>query len=316
MIVDRIMHIKHLPEPGGDIVATASYEAAGGAMNSLLAAARDGMETIYCGLVGSGSNANIISEALTQAGITTYFPTVADEDNGYCVALIDEHAERTFITSVGVEGRFSITHLKEIKILAGDFVYVSGYSLATPENAEGLATWLPRIPPSATVFVDPSPLVAELPFSIYAPLLARCDILSANEREAAAIIAAHRKNNQHSAADEYPNAAVTLSSLLPQGSWAIIRNGSKPTQLCKNDGMPKQAQSIPTYPQHAVDTNGCGDVHAGVLLSSLSSGLDMEEAVKRANAAAAIKATRSGPDSAPTHEEIDMFVQKNMHNQA
>ena len=56
----------------------------------------------------------------------------------------------------------------------GDVVYLSGYGL-------------PRISPlpsAAQVFVDPGPLAAQIPADLLDPVLARCDWLSCNQREA------------------------------------------------------------------------------------------------------------------------------------
>ena len=58
---------------------------------------------------------------------------------------------------------------------------------------------------------------------------------------------------------------------------------------------------------NAVDTVGAGDTFAGVLAARLSEGnISLEEAVKIANKAAALKVSRLGGQAAiPTREEID-----------
>lgn len=305
VIVDQVLRIAKMPEPGGDIVATGSFTVAGGAMNSLLAAVRDGMDVLYCGLVGTGMNAAVIARALEEAGVRVNYERLP-ADNGFCVALVEDSAERTFITSIGVEGDFGIEHLDAIDFRPGDFVYVSGYSLATAKNADGLARWLPGLPPSVTVFVDPSPLVADLPFDLFAPVLVRCDILSANEREAAVIL---ERFGVLGAGFDHDDVARELAAALPEGAWAVVRNGAEATRVSRNDGRGK-VTAVPTFPCEPVDTNGCGDVHAGVLLSALDRGLDMMSAVERANAAAALKAGRSGPNTAPTSAEIDTFLRE------
>jgi sugar/nucleoside kinase (ribokinase family) len=65
---------------------------------------------------------------------------------------------------------------------------------------------------------------------------------------------------------------------------------------------------LPGYPQEAVDTNGAGDTHTGVLVACRASGADWETAARRANAAGAIKVTRRGPATAPTAAEIDTLL--------
>src|SRR5699024_11630290 len=66
--------------------------------------------------------------------------------------------------------------------------------------------------------------------------------------------------------------------------------------------------TIPAFPRTAVDTNGAGDTHTGVLLAERALGADWESAATRANAAAAIAVTRRGPQSTPTRAEVDGFL--------
>ena len=65
---------------------------------------------------------------------------------------------------------------------------------------------------------------------------------------------------------------------------------------------------LPGFPQEAVDTNGAGDTHTGVLVACRAAGADWATAARRANAAGAIKVTRRGPATAPSAAEIDDFL--------
>src|SRR2546429_497480 len=58
----------------------------------------------------------------------------------------------------------------------------------------------------------------------------------------------------------------------------------------------------------AVDTTGAGDAHSGVFLAGLAAGLTVGEAVRRANAAAALTITRAGAATSPTRAELDRFL--------
>lgn len=58
----------------------------------------------------------------------------------------------------------------------------------------------------------------------------------------------------------------------------------------------------------AVDTNGAGDCHAGVLCALLCEGVPLEEAVRCANAASALSVTRSGPATCPDRKEVERFL--------
>ena len=59
---------------------------------------------------------------------------------------------------------------------------------------------------------------------------------------------------------------------------------------------------------NAVDTTGAGDAHAGVFLAALAGGLPPAAAAARANAAAALSTTRTGPATAPDRDELEQFL--------
>ena len=84
-------------------------------------------------------------------------------------------------------------------------------------------------------------------------------------------------------------------------STLIVRVGKDGAWLALPD---MDAELIPGYPVHAIDTNGAGDCHAGVLCAELSRGMVLHEAVRTANAAASIAVTRRGPATCPTRKEV------------
>ena len=65
---------------------------------------------------------------------------------------------------------------------------------------------------------------------------------------------------------------------------------------------------LPIARERVLDTNGAGDTHTGALLAEVAAGTPWVEGCRRANAAAAIKVTRRGPESAPTAAEVDAFL--------
>ncbi|MGK5740088.1 PfkB family carbohydrate kinase [Micromonospora sp. URMC 103] len=293
VVVDVVMYLPHLPEVGGDVLASGSRITAGGGLNVMVSAARQGLPVAYAGMHGTGPFADLAREHLAQAGIDLVQPALPEIDTGFSVALVDPEGERTFATSVGAEARLGPADLARVDLRPGDVVYVSGYSLAYPSNGPALAAWLPTVPPEVTVVVDPGPLVAEIPASVLTAARERADWWSCNEREARLLT--DRSDPEAAAVTlaERTGRVGVLVRVGPQG--AVLATGGRSLR-------------VPAFPVTVVDTNGAGDAHVGAFVAALVAGLDPVRAVRRANAAAALAVTRRGPATAPTAAEVDELL--------
>ena len=87
-----------------------------------------------------------------------------------------------------------------------------------------------------------------------------------------------------------------------------MRPKSIPSPSSCSDRCVPGASVVPGFAVQAVDSNGAGDAHAGVLLAGLSRGLGLYEAALRANAAAALAVTERGPATAPIRSRTDALV--------
>ena len=295
VIVDLVLQVEALPEPGGDTLANGSTVSAGGGYNVMLAARRDGLEVVFAGLSGTGPFGEVVRSALGRAGIDAVQPGLAGRDNGYCVVLVDPSAERTFVTAMG-QDQLGADELRRVPVTGKDLVYVSGYSLTHPVTTQALPPWLESLPPSARVLTDPSPLIGELDPDAWARVLVRTDVLTANRREAQIMTGL---------TDPGESAAALLSRIRP-GGFVVVRVGAAGCWLASADrSSPIQ---VAGFQVPALDSTGAGDTHAGVLAAALSRGFSPVAAAGRANAAAALSVTRAGPATAPTSAEIDRLL--------
>lgn len=294
VIVDIVMRIGALPEPGGDVIADGSEITAGGGLNTMVAARRDGMDVVFAGQYGTGPFGDVVRQALEESGVTVVQPGLPDVDSGYCVALVDATTERTFVTSVGAEGQLTRADLDRVTLRADDVVFVSGYGLAHAVNGAAIADWLGTVPSSVRVVFDPSPLVDTLPAAVLAAVSARSDVVSANSREARLLSPTSATLAEAAAAIAAAARGTALVRDGADGCW-VVESGSEPVL-------------VPGFPVVAVDTNGAGDAHDGVLAAALGRGASLQDAVRRANAAAALAVTRTGPATAPTADETDALL--------
>jgi sugar/nucleoside kinase (ribokinase family) len=293
-IVDLLMEVPSLPERGGDLLATSSGVAVGGGYNVMAAAARQGLPVRYAGGHGTGPWGDLVRSALTREKIEILRPRDPRADTGFDVALVEPGGERTFVTSLGAESLPAPDGWDAIPAGPGDVVYVSGYGLAAPGSGPALSAWASRLPAGVTLFVDPGPLVADVPPGILDPVARRTDWWSANQREAALA----------TGADDPAEAARRLQRLMPQAS-VMVRAGAAGCVLAAASG---ELTLIPAPRVDAVDTTGAGDAHAGVFLAALAARLPPDQAAARANAAAALSTTRPGPATAPGRDELDAFL--------
>ena len=104
--------------------------------------------------------------------------------------------------------------------------------------------------------------------------------------------------------DAIADALEQLAQWLSDDALIVVRDGPQGCWIRKGDNT----QHVRGFPVTAIDTNGAGDAHAGVLLAGLAAGLSAEQAALRANAAAAIAVTRWGPATAPKADEVDELI--------
>jgi len=296
VVIDLTLRIEAIPEPGGDVFADESSMAVGGGFNVLAAARRMGVETLYAGPLGEGPFAEAAREALETIGVDHIGP-VAPGDQGYCVAMTDARAERTFISTCGAETRGPADAFDHLEVSGDDVVYLSGYSLADDASStalERLAGRLIEARAGCTALFDVSPMVDSIPMSALERIGGLAPIWSLNEREAGLL--AGRLGLRVEIGDHGAVCEMLASRL----GIVLVRVGARGSWFSDGDG----ACHTPSIPVTPVDTNGAGDAHSGVLAAALARGVDLTTALRWANVAGALATTRFGPATCPSEAEI------------
>ena len=300
VVIDLTLRSEAIPEPGGDVFADESAMAVGGGFNVLAAARRLSVETLYAGPLGAGPFAEAARQALKEIGVDHIGP-LAPGDQGYCVAMTDARAERTFISTCGAETRGPVDAFDHLEVAGDDVVCLSGYSLADEASRtalERLAGRLTEARTGCTALFDVSPMVGSVPMSSLERLGALGPIWSLNEREAGLL--ADRLGLRVEAGD-HAGVCEALSGRL---GTVLVRAGEQGSWF-SDGGETAHTPSIPVTP---VDTNGAGDAHSGVLAAALARGVDLPTALRWANVAGALTTTRFGPATCPSEGEIRALV--------
>lgn len=317
VVIDLTLRIEALPEPGGDVFADEAGMGLGGGYNVLVAARRLGVETLFAGTLGRGPFSQAADAGLAAIG-AVHVGARVDGDLGYCVAMTDARAERTFVSAAGAETRDPLDAFDRLEVGAEDVVYVSGYSLAHAANTAALERLVRRLVGSAgrtgdgggnggrsggggaaggrpgAVLFDVSPMVGTAPMESLEMVGALDPIWSLNEREAG--ILAARLGLDAPDGDR----AATAEALARQLGPVLVRAGASGSWFASDDGLIR----TPSVLVKPVDTNGAGDAHSGVLAAALARGVALPVALRWANVAGALSTTRRGPATCPTEKEI------------
>jgi sugar/nucleoside kinase (ribokinase family) len=305
VVVDVVLNVTGIPERGGDVLASSTEVTPGGGFNVMAAAVAQGLAVAYAGGYGSGPFAALALAALARARIEVLLRPKRGLDTGFVVTIVDAGGERTFLTSRGAEATLTAQDLRGVRAGPRDAVYLSGYGLLHPSNARGIVDWLGRLGEPNVVFLDPGPLVGDVPGDVLDRVMRRADWLTCNAREAARLTGL---------AD--PRAAArALAAGAPDGGppsfrgrgGVVVRTGAAGC-LVGLAGAGQAPVHVPGFRVPVVDTNGAGDIHTGTFIAALARGTDAREAARTANAAAAISVTRPGPAAAPTEAELARWL--------
>ena len=305
ILVDLAVRGEALPAPGGDVWAIDEGMHVGGGFNALVAARRMGAEAISLSPIGDGPYSSLIQAALEREGITDLGPRVTGTDNGFCIAFTDRTGERTFISTKGTETMAPASAWADFVRMMhpGDVLYIDGYLMDHPANREAAEAALRVLPAGVRVLLDVSPVIG-----IPEGLPSDGVIVSMNHREAQEI--AHQRG-EVSARDRCRRpreAARAMLTVLDRP--VLVRAGAEGAYVAwppeaAPDTLDEGTTHIPTPLVEAIDTNGAGDAHSGVLAASLARGIPVERALLLANCAGALSTTAVGPASCPTREQIE-----------
>lgn len=296
VIIDLVMAVDKLPQAGGDVLAQSASFEAGGGFNVMAAAQRNGLPVVYLGRHGTGRFGDLARDAMNAEGIRIGITERAERDTGLCVAITDASAERSFVSYIGAEGELSAEDLASVPAEAGDYVYVSGYSLLHVGKAQPLVDWVLTLPEAVRVVFDPGPLVDSPDAPLMQALLPRIDVWTSNSVEALKI----------TGATDIAEALDRLVGYLPREVLMVVRDGPQGCWISQGS----ERRHVPGFKVDAVDSNGAGDAHAGVFVAGLAQGLSAFDAARRANAAAALAVTRWGPATSPGTAEVDELISK------
>ena len=251
-IVDIIMKIPKLPKGGEDVLCTERKVTVGGCAYNVANILRGfNVEHDLFVPIGSGMYADIIRKRLSEDG---YDVLISDSemDNGYCLCLVEDDGERTFITIKGIEGLHKKEWFNSLNMSEYENIYVAGYQVCEDKD-DIIANWLIE-QKDKNIFFAPGPVINDIDKNTMKKIFSTNPILHLNEKEAL----------DFTKKDNVEESILSLYELTK--NIVFITVGERGTVLY--DGQ--EIVHIKGERVNVVDTIGAGDSHIGAIISAYS----------------------------------------------
>jgi ribokinase len=298
--MDVVNRVERHPLPGETVSGLeTAYIPGGKGANQAVAAARAGAQVLMIGAVGQDPFGGPLVEALGQAGVDTAGVLEKEGTSGMAFITVDAHGENNIILSSGANGRLGVEDMEAG--LIGAAVRYGGMGLGgvllqneIPWETTSAAIRRARTL-GATVYLNPAPAR-----KVEDEVLAFVDVLVVNETEAAAISGMK--------VDSRENAEAAAEWLLGRGvREVIVTLGAAGVVYASKEG---ERVSVPAFRVESVDTTAAGDTFIGAYAAARDRGDSVQDALRWANAAAAIAVTRPGAQSSiPSANEVDQWLE-------
>jgi ribokinase len=292
---DMIIRLGRIPRPGETILGGKFLTAAGGkGANQAVGAARAGGKVAFIARLGKDIFGDQAIAGLRRDGIDVRrVLRDANAPSGVALIFVAEDGENSIAVASGANAKLSSADVRQ----AGTLIRSASLlvvQLETPLAAVRAAAEL-AVRAGVPVILNPAPARA-LPDS----LLKLISIITPNETEAELLTGIK-------VTDEAAAAKASRALLLRGARAVILTLGARGAFLA--DG--KSQQLVPGFRVKALDTTAAGDIFNGALAVALAEGEELPDAVRFANAAAALSVARLGAQpSAPTRREIERLLKR------
>jgi ribokinase len=293
--VDLLMKMPRLPKVGETVTDCHFAQVLGGkGANQAVGAARAGGDVAFVACVGDDGYGGQVIASLREDGIDTRFvsrePGVA---SGTALIMVGGEGQNYLAVAPGANYRLTPAHVDRAReAIEGASIVISQCEIL-PETLDRAIALGAELGKPVMLNLAPARPVS-------AVSLARLAYLSVNETEAEFLtgLTVASESDVHSAA----------AALLAKGPETVVLTlGARGAYVAGADG----SALVPGFAVEAVDTTAAGDVHCGALAVALVEGRPLLEAVRFANAAAALSVTRLGAQpSAPSRTDIEALLSK------
>ena len=288
---DLVVRAPHFPQPGETISGGDLQIIPGGkGANQAVAAAKQGASVAMLGRVGNDSFGPFLLDSLKSNSVDITHVHADDSATGTAIIVVDANGQNSIVLSAGANGKVSPLDVNNASSLLRPSLILLQLEIPTPTVLHA-AKYAKQN--GIRVILNPAPAK-----SLPDELISLIDFIIPNETELSLLTGLEVK--------DISSAEQAAKILLNRGAKnVIVTLGSKGALLVSGD----QTIQINAYKVDVVDTTAAGDAFIGGFASALLRGIEIEAAVKYANACGALATTKFGAQpSLPTKEETERFI--------
>ncbi len=286
-VLDLVFQVDALPTAAGKHRAAQRLEVGGGvAANAAVTISRLGGRARFIGCLGKDETGDRIIAGLKREGVdTARVRRVPGQESPLSAVLVDGTGERLIVNHAGPDLFTAPPAVKPPELDGADAVLVD---MRWPNGAEAAlagaaATGIPGI-----LDCDHDPTGTEA-------------LLAAASHIVFALPTLRAYTGMKSPAD----ALLAVGDVTD--AWVAVTDGAAGVHWREGDDI----LHLPAFPIAAVDTLGAGDVFHGAFALAMAEQAGIEQALRLASAAAALKCMRFGGRAGiPTRTEVESFLKE------
>ena len=277
--LDLVALAVRVPSAGETVLGHGYFEAPGGkGLNQAVAAARAGATVVMVGAVGADEAGRTLRQVADTEGIdTAALHVLPGSPTGRALIAVGDDGENLIVVVPGANALVGAPAVLEAKetIESADVLLVQH---EIPDDGIYAALRIARAA-GCTTILNPAPARPVRP-----DILALVDVLVPNEHE---------------------YELIARTSDLGVVPTLVVTEGVSGSRVVR-DGIQER---IAPFAVDSIDTVAAGDAFCGTLAASLSLGLTLDDALRRASAAGALATTRRGAvPSLPTSTEVAALI--------
>jgi ribokinase len=290
--MDLVCRTEAMPRPGETILGGDFVTVPGGkGANQAVAAAKlsrrgrggqGGREVYLVGRVGGDDFGERLLNGLRQHAVKTDFVTITEGvSSGIAMILVDKKGENSIVVAPGANAKLSerdVDRAREVIRKASCVIMQLEIPVATVKHAIAMCQRF-----GVYTILDPAPAPPPRRGGQGGRGLYGVDLLTPNQTEAEMLLGVEVSHQVRKKRLIDPKQLA--GELLSRGAEAVVlKLGSRGAMVATADGF----AAVKGFKAKVVDTTAAGDAFTGALAVARAEGVNLDEAVRFANAAGAI----------------------------